>query len=88
MPKAHWSGEVFAESPSTVVVDGHHYFPPQSVRAELLRPTTIRPDGAQSYALITFGRAHPDGAWSFTRASDDDRVRGRIAFGGAVSIED
>ena len=40
--KAEWKGEVVAESDETVVVEGNHYFPRDSVRDGLLResPTT------------------------------------------------
>ena len=37
MPKAVWNGEVIAESDDTVIVEGNHYFPRESVRAEYLR---------------------------------------------------
>jgi len=34
--KAIWNNEVIAESNETIVVEGNHYFPPDSVKAELL----------------------------------------------------
>ena len=34
--RATWNGTVIAESDQTVVVEGNHYFPPESVRWELL----------------------------------------------------
>ena len=37
MAKATWNGAVIAESDRTEVVEGNHYFPPDSVRRELLR---------------------------------------------------
>ena len=42
MPKAIFNGAVIAESDATVMVEGNHYFPPESVRAEYLvdSPTT------------------------------------------------
>ena len=36
MPQAIWNGEVIAESEDTVVVEGNHYFPADSVRREYL----------------------------------------------------
>ena len=29
--KANWNGEVIAESNETIVIEGNHYFPPDSV---------------------------------------------------------
>jgi len=34
MVKATWNGKVLAESDQTIVVEGNHYFPPESLRAE------------------------------------------------------
>ena len=34
MPKAVWNGQVIAESDKTVVVEGNHYFPVESIRQE------------------------------------------------------
>jgi len=34
MPKAVWNGEVIAESPDTVVVEGDHCFPRAAVRKD------------------------------------------------------
>jgi uncharacterized protein (DUF427 family) len=36
---ATWNGAVLAESDRTVVVEGNHYFPPDSVRREHLQPS-------------------------------------------------
>ncbi len=36
MPTARWNGAVIAESDDTVVVEGNHYFPPDSVNEALL----------------------------------------------------
>ena len=40
--KAIWNGTVIAESDDTVVVEGNHYFPPESVRKEFLLPSNTR----------------------------------------------
>ena len=42
MATATWNGVVIAESDDTIVVEGNHYFPRASVRAEYLNdmPTT------------------------------------------------
>ena len=37
--KAIWKGEVIAESDNTIVIEGNHYFPPESVVKEYLKPT-------------------------------------------------
>jgi uncharacterized protein (DUF427 family) len=51
--KAVWKGVVLAESDSTVVIEGNHYFPFDAVRFEYLKPSeshTICPwKGTASY---------------------------------------
>ena len=32
--KATWENQILAESNQTVVVEGNHYFPPESIRKE------------------------------------------------------
>lgn len=39
MPRATWNGQTLAESDETIVVEGNHYFPPESVNRELLEPS-------------------------------------------------
>lgn len=39
MVEARWNGRTIAKSNDTVVVEGNHYFPTESVDATLLRPS-------------------------------------------------
>ncbi|MBN2470854.1 MAG: DUF427 domain-containing protein, partial [Anaerolineae bacterium] len=36
--KAVWNGIVLAESNRTIVVEGNHYFPPDSLHMQYFRP--------------------------------------------------
>lgn len=40
--KATWNGKVIAESDDTLVVEGNHYFPAESVNKDFLQPSTHR----------------------------------------------
>jgi uncharacterized protein (DUF427 family) len=40
--KAIWRGAVLAQSEDTVVVDGYHYFPPESLERIHLRDSASR----------------------------------------------
>ncbi len=57
--KAIWGGTVLAESEQTVVVEGNHYFPPDSIKREYFnRAIRTRPViGKASRATITFRSA-------------------------------
>ncbi len=40
MPKAIWSGAVLAESQTTEVVEGNHYFPPDSIKRQYFKDSS------------------------------------------------
>jgi uncharacterized protein (DUF427 family) len=88
MAIARLNGEVIAESTQTVVLEGLHYFPAQSVRVEMFRPTGTRDDG-HVYSVIVRGKATPDCACYLTGAQiPDPRIAKHVAFYGPVQIEE
>ena len=75
MIRARWNGQVVAESDRTVVVENNHYFPPEAVRKELLRPsdthTTCGWKGLASYySLEVDGKKNEDAAWFYPTPKD------------------
>ncbi|WP_329485971.1 DUF427 domain-containing protein [Kitasatospora sp. NBC_01246] len=92
MTTASWQGTVVAESDDTTVVEGNHYFPAESVRAEYLRPsdtTTVCgwKGTAEYYTLDINGQLNPDAAWYYRDPLPDaEHVRGRVAFWRGVEI--
>lgn len=93
MPKAVWNGTVIADSDDTVVVEGNHYFPPDSVRWEHLqesRKTTTCPwkGRASYYNVVVDGEANRDAAWYYPNPSAAARpIAGHLAFWRGVRIE-
>ena len=68
--KAKWNGEIIAESNETIVVEGNHYFPKESVNKEYLVDSsshTVCPwKGTASYFSISVdGKENPDAAWFY-----------------------
>lgn len=69
--KAVWRGEVVAESDRTLEVGGYRYFPRESVRMELLRPTPKTqsdlacPHGVQFYDIVGGAARSQRAAWSY-----------------------
>ena len=63
MPRAMWNGVVIADSQQTEVVEGNHYFPPQSIRAEYFRPSLTHTHcgwkGTASYYDLTVSGNDP-----------------------------
>ncbi len=68
--KATWNGATLAESEHTVVVEGNHYFPPESLRAEHFLDsdthTTCPWKGLASYKSVHVGgEVNRDAAWYY-----------------------
>jgi uncharacterized protein (DUF427 family) len=90
--KAIWNNTVIAESSDTLVVEGNHYFPVESVKSEYLRPsstqTTCPWKGVASYhTLDVDGKQNPDAAWYYPSPKDAAKqIAGRIAFWKGVQV--
>ncbi|MDQ4145192.1 MAG: DUF427 domain-containing protein [Actinomycetota bacterium] len=94
MPKAVWNGAVLAESDDTVVVEGNHYFPKESLNEKYFResPThSVCPwKGVASYYTVEVdGHTNPDAAWYYPEASLlAKKIEDRVAFWRGVKIEE
>ena len=93
MPKAVWTDTVLAESDDTVIVEGNHYFPVDSVRQELLqdsdRHTVCGWKGTASYYdVVVGGETNAGAAWYYPETKPEaDHIAGRVAFWRGVSVE-
>lgn len=93
MTKAIWNDTVLAESDDTVVVEGNHYFPEDSVRQEHLRPSDHHTEcgwkGTASYYHVVVGAdVNANAAWYYPRPKGEAKeVGGRIAFWKGVRVE-
>lgn len=93
MAKAIWNGEVLAQSEQTILLEGNHYFPPESVRHELLREsdthTTCPWKGVASYWHVEVGgQLNRDAAWAYPDPKAAAReIAGHIAFWRGVRVE-
>ncbi|QNE33563.1 DUF427 domain-containing protein [Sphingomonas sp. NBWT7] len=92
MVEARWNGSVIAQSNDTVIVEGNHYFPANSVDPAVLQPsstTTICPwkGTARYYNLHVSGATNQDAAWYYPdpKAAAEE-IRGRIAFWKGVAV--
>ena len=91
--KATWKGAVLAESDDTVIVEGNHYFPRESIRQEHFRPsathTTCGWKGLASYYDVIVGDAlNKDAAWYYPEPKPEAAsVKDRIAFWRGVRVE-
>jgi uncharacterized protein (DUF427 family) len=90
--KAMWNGAVLAESDRTVVVEGNHYFPPDSIKREYFRPSETHTvcgwKGTASYFVIEVdGKQNPDAAWYYPDPKDAAKeIAGYVAFWKGVTV--
>lgn len=90
--RATWNGAVLAESGDTVVVEGNHYFPRDSVNDEYLRVsdshTRCHWKGVASYYdIVVDGVSNADAAWYYpTPSAAAASIEGRVAFWRGVQV--
>ena len=90
--KAVWNGAVIAESDDTVVVEGNHYFPEDSIDGRYFeksdRTTTCPWKGVASYYDITVdGKTNVGAAWYYPDPKDAAKeIQGRVAFWQGVEV--
>lgn len=93
MARALWNGVVLAESDQTVEVEGNHYFPPDSLRSDLTRPsktTSFCPwkGNASYYTLEVNGESNLDAAWYYADPKPEaQHIKGYVAFWKGVTVE-
>lgn len=93
MTRAIWNGTVIAESPETIVVEGNHYFPADSVDPTVIRDsdhTSRCPwKGTARYKdVVVDGEVNADAAWYYPEPSRAAReIAGHYAFWHGVEVQ-
>ncbi len=91
--KAIWNNQVIAESNETLVIEGNHYFPLESVKKEFLQSsdtqTTCPWKGLASYyTLDVNGKKNKDAAWYYPEPKDVAKeIKYRVAFWKGVEVK-
>jgi uncharacterized protein (DUF427 family) len=92
--KAIWNGAVLAQSDDTVVVEGNHYFPTDSIDATFFEDsethTTCSWKGLASYkTVVVDGERNADAAWFYPEPFEAAAmVTDRVAFWRGVEVLD
>ncbi len=92
--KAVWNDTVIAESNDTVVVEGNHYFPADSVNQDFIRPSNLRTTcawkgEARYFNLLVNGDANPDAAWYYPAPKEAaSEIKDRVAFWKGVKVSE
>jgi uncharacterized protein (DUF427 family) len=92
MTQAVVDGVVIAESDETVVVEGNHYFPPESIEREYFnessRSTRCPWKGLASYYTVKVGDSElADVAWYYPEPSEAaSEIKDHVAFYRPVTV--
>lgn len=93
MNRATWNGAILAESDETVVVEGNHYFPADSVDRTHLEESSSHTrcpwkGTASYYTVVVDGQRNPDAAWYYPDPSPAAaNIAGHVAFWKGVRVE-
>lgn len=91
--KAIWNNTVIAESNDTVVVEGNHYFPKESIKSEFFSDSATHSTCpwkglASYYSLEVDGKKNPDAAWYYPAPKDAAKeIKDHVAFWKGVRVE-
>ncbi len=90
--KAVWNGVTLAESDETIVIEGNHYFPSESVYREFFADsathTTCSWKGKASYYhIVVEGKENHDAAWFYPNPKDAaSQIKDHVAFWKGVEV--
>lgn len=90
--KAIWNGAVLAESNDTIIVEGNHYFPADSINREFFAPSETHTvcgwkGTASYYDIVAGGATNKDAAWYYPTPKDAAKeIENRVAFWKGVEV--
>jgi len=90
--KAIWNNQVIAESDDTIVIEGNHYFPIDSINKDYFTDSsthTLCPWKGQAsyYTLSVDGSENPDAAWYYPDPKEAAKgIKNRVAFWKGVEV--
>jgi len=90
--KAIWNDAVLAESDETIVVEGNHYFPRETLNEAHFRDSTMHTvcpwkGKASYYDIVVDGQVNSGGAWYYPAANEAAKqIEGYVAFWRGVRV--
>ncbi len=94
MATATWNGTIIAQSDTTEMVEGNHYFPLAAVNLAYLKPSTTHSvcpwkGTASYYSLEVDGAQNPDAAWYYPQPkAAAAQIKDHVAFWKGVTVTD
>lgn len=90
--KAIWNNTIIAESKTTELVEGNHYFPAESVNPSYLKASETHSScpwkgQASYYSIEVDGKVNQDAAWYYSSPEEAAiHIKDHIAFWKGVEI--
>jgi uncharacterized protein (DUF427 family) len=90
--KATWNGVTLAQSDATVIVEGNHYFPLDSIARDHFAPSATHSTcpwkgEASYYDVVVEGAVNADAAWFYPEPKDAAaEIRDHVAFWKGVEV--
>jgi uncharacterized protein (DUF427 family) len=92
MPKAVFNNTVIADYDDIILLEGNHYFPPESVNMQYLRPSETHTEChwkgvAVYFDVVVDNMEIRDAAWSYSEPlTAAMAIKDHVAFGEDVAI--
>ena len=92
--KAIWNDTVVAESNDTVIIEGNHYFPMESIKKEYFVDSDLTSvchwKGTANYFSIEVeNQVNKDAAWYYPEVSELAKsIKNRVAFWKGVKVKE
>ena len=93
MPKAIWNNVVLADSDQTEVVEGNHYFPPDTLNREFFRVCDAQTvcgwkGTACYYDVVVDGDVNEQAAWYYPEPKTAaENIKDHVAFWKGIIVE-
>lgn len=90
--KASWNNVDIAESDETVVVEGNHYFPPETIKRDYFQESATRSTcpwkgEASYYNVVVNGQVNKDAAWYYPEPkAAAAEIKNHVAFWRGVKV--
>ena len=90
--KAIWENIILVESNATIVVEGNHYFPPDSINKNYFKDsktqTTCPWKGLASYySIVVNGKVNQDAAWYYPDPKPAaENIKNYVAFWKGIEV--
>lgn len=92
--KAYWKDELIAESSDTIIIEGNHYFPADSIKKEFFQDSSTHSTCpwkglASYYTLNVNGEINADAAWYYPEPKPAaKKIKDYVAFWKGVEVRE